>query len=122
MYWPINPWPLTTANFARLEKDFADAAAKKVLLYDIMTERSEITNMLQKELSHMPEVFGTLVQGSKEPAVTMESVHYFYKFVSGKALTRPAWFFDPAQQGDAIADVGTHLVDLVQWNVFPELH
>jgi predicted dehydrogenase len=28
--------------------------------------------------------------------------------------------FDPSQQGDAIADVGTHLIDLAQWQCFPE--
>jgi len=115
------PMAITPANFTELEKDFVTAAQNKVLLYDIMTERSEITNLLQKEFAQMPEVFGTLVDGSDQsPAVTIESVHYFYKFVSGKALARPAWFFDPAQQGEAIADVGTHLIDLVQWQCFPE--
>ena len=115
------PMAINTANFTELEKDFETAAQKKVLLYDIMTERSEITNTLQKEFAQMPELFGTRMTGSaKTPAVTIGSVHYFYKFVSGKALTRPAWFFDPAQQGDAIADVGTHLIDLVQWQCFPE--
>jgi len=114
------PMAITPANFTELEKDFTLAAQKKVLLYDIMTERSEITNLLQKEFSQLPEVFGKLMPGSeKSPAVTIESVHYFYKFVSGKALTRPSWFFDPAQQGEAIADVGTHLIDLVQWQCFP---
>ncbi|MEP7279953.1 MAG: putative oxidoreductase C-terminal domain-containing protein [Bacteroidota bacterium] len=114
------PMAINTANFTELEKDFATAAQKKVLLYDIMTERSEITNLLQKEFAQIPGVLGTLTTGSeKSPAVTIESVHYFYKFVSGKALTRPSWFFDPVQQGEAIADVGTHLVDLVQWECFP---
>ncbi|MFT3935043.1 MAG: putative oxidoreductase C-terminal domain-containing protein [Chitinophagaceae bacterium] len=115
------PMAITPENFTALEKDFATAADKKVLLYDIMTERSEITNILQREFAHIPEVFGTLKPGTdKDPSVTIESVHYFYKFVSGKALTRPSWFFDPAQQGEAIADVGTHLVDLVQWECFPD--
>jgi len=115
------PMAITSANFTELEKDFTTAAQHKVLLYDIMTERSEITNILQKEFAHIPEVFGTLTTGTeKSPAVTIESVHYFYKFVSGKALTRPSWFFDPAQQGEAIADVGTHLIDLVQWECFPD--
>jgi hypothetical protein len=35
-------------------------------------------------------------------------------------LTRPAWFFDVQQEGDGITDVTTHLVDLVQWECFPE--
>jgi predicted dehydrogenase len=50
----------------------------------------------------------------------MESVHYFFKQVSGKDLIRPVWFFDAEQEGEAVADVGTHLVDLVQWECFPD--
>jgi predicted dehydrogenase len=115
------PMAITPANFGLLEQAFAEAASKKVLLYDIMTERSEITNVLQKELAHMPAIFGEQQKGiAKDPGVVIESVHFFYKFVSGKALTRPTWFFDPAQQGEAIADVGTHLIDLVQWECFPD--
>jgi len=116
------PMAIRAANFEELEKAFTTAAQHQVLLYDIMTERSEITNLLLRELVQIPDVFGTLSAGTGEaPGVTIESVHYFYKFVSGKALTRPSWFFDPAQQGDAITDVGTHLIDLVQWTCFPEV-
>jgi len=87
-----------------------------MILYDILTQRSEITSILQKQLSQVPEVFGQLKQGTADnPAVIMESVHRFFKQVSEKPLVRPDWYFDPMQQGDAIADVGTHLVDLVQW-------
>jgi len=86
-----------------------------------MTERYEITTMLQRELSMIPEIFGTLEKGTPEnPAITKESVHHFYKYVSGSALTRPAWFLDVSQQGEGIVDVMTHLVDLVQWECFPE--
>lgn len=116
------PMAIDTGNFRLLTTAFAEAAKKGVLLYDIMTERSEITNILQRELSRMPEVFGTFEKGTMDsPAVVMESVHHFYKFVSGSALKRPAWFFDAAQQGNAIVDVGTHLVDLVQWECFPDM-
>lgn len=115
------PMAINFQNFKELLKAFDEAAEKKLLLYDIMTERSEITNILQKEFVHMPEVFGAFKKGSiNDPSVVLESVHFFYKYVSGKVLTRPDWFFDPAQQGDAIADVGTHLIDLVQWECFPE--
>jgi predicted dehydrogenase len=86
-----------------------------------MTERFEITTVLQKEFSMLQEVFGTLEKGSADdPAVTKESVHHFYKYVSGSVLTRPAWFMDVYQQGEGIIDVTTHLVDLVQWECFPE--
>lgn len=114
------PMAITPADFDLLKKAFATAAEKGVLLYDIMTERSEITTVLQKELSLMPEIFGTLQKGSPEqPAVTKESVHYWFKEVAGKPLKRPAWFFDTTQQGEGIVDVTTHLVDLVQWECFP---
>jgi predicted dehydrogenase len=86
-----------------------------------MTERFEITTLLQKLLSRSEELFGKLVSGTKEdPAVTKVSVHHFSKIVSGSPLIRPAWFFDTDQQGEGIVDVTTHLVDLVQWECFPE--
>ena len=115
------PMAIDRANFARLERTLATAQQKGVLLYDIMTERSEVTTALQKEFSLLPEVFGKLESGTPDnPAVTKESVHHFYKFVSGAALKRPAWAFDVTQQGEGIVDVTTHLVDLVQWECFPE--
>lgn len=116
------PMVITPDEFVKLEKAFKVAEEKGVLLYDIMTERHEITTMLQRELSMIPEVFGTLEIGTEEnPAITKESVHHFFKYVSGKALKRPAWFFDTKQQGEGIVDVNTHLVDLIQWEAFPEV-
>ncbi len=115
------PMAIDKPHFELLKKAYTTAIEKKVQLYDIMTERYEITNMLQRELAMTPEIFGTLQQGSeKTPAVEMESVHYFYKYVSGNILTRPSWFMDVSQQGEGIADVATHLIDLVQWACFPE--
>jgi len=115
------PMAITPANFELLRRAFAEAAQKKVLLYDIMTERYEITSMLQRELARMPDLFGTVQKGTAEqPAVVMESVHHFFKEVAGKPLIRPAWFFDVRQQGEAVPDVGTHLVDGVQWLCFPD--
>jgi predicted dehydrogenase len=115
------PMAIDVDNFKVLCKAFEAAEKKGVLLYDVMTERHEITTMLQKEFSLLPEVFGVLEKGTAEnPAITKESVHHFYKFVSGSALKRPAWFFDVKQQGEGIVDVTTHLVDLVQWECFPD--
>lgn len=115
------PMAINSDNFELLKDCFATAAEKGVLLYDIMTERFEISSILQKELSRIPEIFGTQEMGTPEnPGIEMESVHCFYKNVSGKALTRPAWFYDVTQQGEGIADVMVHLVDLVQWEAFPE--
>ena len=115
------PMVISASKFAELKEAFATAEKNKVMLYDIMTERYEITTMLQRAFSQQPDVFGTLEKGTPEnPAVTKESVHHFYKNVSGSILTRPAWFMDVAQQGEGIVDVTTHLVDLVQWACFPE--
>jgi predicted dehydrogenase len=115
------PMAIDGKGFQQLKKAFEVAAKNKLLLYDIMTERFEISTMLQRELSMLPEVFGALEKGTPQnPAITKESVHHFYKYVSGSILTRPAWFLDASQQGEGIVDVMTHLVDLVQWECFPE--
>lgn len=115
------PMVISAEKFPVLEEAFKIAEQNGVLLYDIMTERFSVTTELQRELSMIPDVFGKLDSGSvQKPAVEKISVHHFYKDVSGKALVRPAWFFDVEQQGEGIVDVTTHLVDLVQWGCFPE--
>ncbi|MBP5321512.1 MAG: Gfo/Idh/MocA family oxidoreductase [Kiritimatiellae bacterium] len=115
------PMAITPKDYALLQDAFKVAEKKGVLLYDIMTERYEITTMLQRELSRFPKVYGTQEKGTPDdPAVTKESVHHFCKLVAGKPLQRPEWYYDTAQQGEAIVDVTTHLTDLVQWEVFPE--
>jgi predicted dehydrogenase len=115
------PMAIDSKGFEKLKTAFAEAEKKKVLLYDIMTERYEITTMLQRAFSMQPNLFGTLEKGTPEdPSVTKISVHHFYKYVSGNVLTRPSWFFDDQQQGAGIVDVTTHLVDLIQWECFPE--
>jgi len=115
------PMAITPADFEKLQEAFAVAASHHVLLYDIMTERFEITTILQRELSQQPELFGQLVPGSPDnPAITKESVHHFSKLVAGVPLKRPQWFFDVRQEGEGLVDVATHLVDLVQWEAFPE--
>ncbi|HWS00327.1 MAG TPA: putative oxidoreductase C-terminal domain-containing protein, partial [Prolixibacteraceae bacterium] len=114
------PMVIHPDNFPMLEESFKIASEKGVILYDIMTERHEITSILQKELSQNPAIFGSLQPGTPEqPGVEIVSVHYFFKNVSGSPLVRPGWFFDVEQQGEAIVDVAVHLVDLVQWICFP---
>jgi len=115
------PMAINASGFEKLKSAFDEAQKNNLLLYDIMTERFEITTQLQKALSMEPSVFGTLDKGSPEdPSVTKISVHHFYKYVSGNVLTRPAWYFDTNQQGAGIVDVTTHLVDLIQWGCFPD--
>jgi hypothetical protein len=115
------PWTLDSSGLPLMEQALDLADAKGLVAYDIMTERYEVTSMLHRELVNAPDVFGVIVPGDEqEPGVFMESVHRLMKSVAGVPNLRPAWFFDVGQQGEALADVGTHLVDLAQWTVFPD--
>lgn len=115
------PWILEFTDFQKLEAVLADADAKQLIAYDIMTERFEITSMIQRDLVNDRATFGTIVPGTQaEPAVYMESVHHLMKTVAGAPNIRPTWFFDTTEQGEGANDIGTHLVDLVQWTVFPD--
>ncbi len=115
------PMCIDAKGFKLMEEAFASAGKNGVLLYDIMTERYSIATILQKELVHNRDVFGKLEKGSvEEPAVVKESVHHFFKYVAGKPLKRPGWYFDTTQQGEGLVDVTTHLVDIGMWMLFPE--
>jgi predicted dehydrogenase len=114
------PWILEADDLPRLEAALGAAEAKGLVALDIMTERFEITSELQRELVGDPEAFGTVLPGTEaEPGVYMESVHHLMKMVAGVPNMRPVWFFDTDQQGEGLNDIGTHLVDLVQWTLFP---
>ncbi len=116
------PLVINSEGFVKLKEAFKVAQENGVLIYDIMTERFESTTMMQKLFSQVPQVFGELEDGTiDEPAISKESVHHFFKYVSGNPLVRPAWFFDVNEEGEGIVDVTTHLVDLVQWEAFPDM-
>jgi len=115
------PWTLDSRDVPKIQEVLELAEKKGLVAYDIMTERYEVTSLLQRELVHTPAVFGSIEAGdAKNPGVFMESIHRIMKLVAGLPNLRPAWFFDVEQQGEALSDVGTHLVDLVQWTVFPD--
>ncbi len=114
------PWVIRAEDLPRLRAVLAAADAKGLIACDIMTERYEVTSILQRELVNDAETFGTPLPGTEaEPGVFMESVHYLSKTVAGALLRRPPWFFDTTQQGEGLTDVGTHLVDLIPWILFP---
>jgi predicted dehydrogenase len=115
------PWILKSDDLPKIEAALAEADARAIVAYDIMTERFEATNSLQRALVNDKATFGEIVPGTvEEPGVYMESVHYLKKMVAGAPNIRPAWFFDMAEQGEGLNDIGTHLVDLVQWTLFPD--
>lgn len=114
------PWVLTPDGLPKLKAALDEADTRGLVAYDVMTERFEITSLLQRELVQDAEVSGEALPGTAdEPGVSMESMHYLMKEVAGVPLRRPAWFFDVEQQGEGLSDVGTHLVDLVPWLLFP---
>lgn len=114
------PMAINKHDFKKLEEAYNNAEVNNVLLYDIMTERYDMLNIIERELINNQSFFGELEKGTSDnPAVYMESVHHFYKEVSGAPLIRPAWYYDVEQQGEGIADVTTHLIDLLFWKCFP---
>jgi predicted dehydrogenase len=114
------PWIISSHDLPKLERVLDQAGKKNLVAYDIMTERFEITSILQKELVNNETIFGKLVQGTEaEPAVSARSIHHLMKVVAGVPLRRPVWFFDVDEYGEGLADVGTHVIDLVQWTAFP---
>ncbi len=115
------PMVINPDKYPLLQEAFHIANQQGLLIYDMMTERFEITTVLQKELSGFADIFGEMEKGSMDnPAISKESVHHFSKSVAGKPLTRPPWFFDIEQEGAGIVDVSTHLVDLILWECFPD--
>ena len=115
------PWILESSDLPRLEAALDTAEKRGLVALDIMTERFEVTTELQRELVNDREAFGGVLPGTElEPAVYMESVHHLMKTVAGVPNIRPAWFFDTEEQGEGLNDIGTHLVDLAQWTLFPE--
>ena len=48
------PWLISGSDFPKLERALALAQQKGIVAYDVMTERSEITTILQRDLGQDP--------------------------------------------------------------------
>lgn len=115
------PMGINDEAFAKFEEAMRLAKENGVIIDDVMTERHEIFSIIQKELVNSI-VYGQQIKGSLEkPAIEKESVHHFCKLVNGRPLQRPAWYYDVNKQGSGIADVTSHLVDIIQWSAFPNV-
>jgi predicted dehydrogenase len=111
------PWLIDADGLDQLR---AAVAPQRPLALDIMTERFEITTILQKAFMAAPEVFGEIrIDADGSPSVFKESVHHLYKIVNDQPLVRPPWYFDLAVQGEGLTDVTTHLTDMTHWMLFP---
>ena len=107
-------------DLPRLEKILADAERRNLAAYDCMTQRFDIAYQLQRELVNDHEIFGGRQPGTADhPAVEMTSSHFLLKTFNGVATLRPVWYFD-IRRSEAVADVGTHVVDLTHWTLFPD--
>jgi predicted dehydrogenase len=105
------PWVIDSSGMQMLRQVIAAGPPA----IDIMTERHDSANRLQRALIAQRPLFGELRRSSAETAIELKSVHHLSKTVNGAPLRRPPWYFDVAEQGEGITDVTTHLVDLAQW-------
>lgn len=111
------PWLISADGLGLLREA---VLPQRPLALDIMTERFEITTILQKKFMAAPDVFGAIrIDADGSPSVFKESVHHLYKIVNNRPLVRPSWYFDLAVQGDGITDVTAHLTDMTHWMLFP---
>jgi predicted dehydrogenase len=115
------PIIIRRADLPRLERLTETAEAKGLVLADMMGGRAEIVGAVLRLLRADPAIFGDQLAGSPDaPAVEMTSVHHLMKEVAGIPNPRPPWYFDVTEQGDALADIGTHLVDRIHNTLFPD--
>jgi hypothetical protein len=105
-----------------LEAALNAADERGLIVYDMSSGGLQATiATLTRLLREDPEVFGDPIPGTRtDPGVTMASVHHIMKQVAGVPNLRPPWFFDITQQGQSLADVGTHLVDRVHSTLFSD--
>lgn len=116
------PWISKVEDFPKLERVFRETDLRDTIAWDMMTERYEITSMLQRELLRDPDIFGAPLVGTPDdPTLLLESTHHLKKIVAGRPLRRSSWWFDPDEAGIALTDVGSHLADLAMWLLFPDL-
>ncbi|MEO7145283.1 MAG: putative oxidoreductase C-terminal domain-containing protein [Bryobacteraceae bacterium] len=115
------PWIIDSRDLPKLETALNLADSKGLAAYDCMTQRFDVAYQIQRALVNDREVFGDAAPGTAaDPAVRLENLHALLKFNGAVPSHRPAWYFDIRQQGEGMADVGTHLVDLVFWTLFAD--
>ena len=114
------PMGITPEVFAKTRRAALLAKERGLSFADLMTDRHSFRMRLQRDLTRCRAFYGEQEKGTPEdPAVVKESVHHFYKVVNGKPLRRPEWYYDTTKQGEGIVDVATHMVDCIQWTLFP---
>ena len=96
------------------------AEARGLVVRDLMAGRHDVIGRLMAALREDAGIFGEAEPGTRaEPGVEIVSVHHILKEVAGVPNPRPPWYFDITEQGEGLADIGTHLADRVQRTLFP---
>lgn len=114
------PMIIRQEDLPRLDAMLTRAAERSLAVHDLMTGRMDEIGRVIRALRDDPEVFGEPVPGSvDEPGAALSNVHQLLKTVAGVPNRRPPWYFDITQQGEGLADTGTHLVDRVHETLFP---
>ena len=112
------PWVIQPEGMDTLRSAISTASENGTILQDIMTERYELGNIIQRSIMLDEKLFGELEQGSEaKPAISKSSIHLLDK--SHMGVVRPPEYFDTRWQGDGMVDVTTHLVDMVNWSMRP---
>ena len=109
------PLVINEKGYAQLQKLLNRNGRHTPIVYDIMTERFDIKNILVKLILSNKTLTGGFEPNAAFPLIEFHSKHHFSKVVAGHQLIRPAMFFDINKQGEGIVDVTTHYIDLVQW-------
>ena len=105
------PLVIDVKGYNKLKKVFQ----KKGFVFDMMTERYAVKNQIIKHLVSDLDFSGGIVIQDGKPSISFESTHHFIKNVAGKALLRPAKYYNVEEQGEGIVDVTAHFIDLAQW-------
>lgn len=114
------PLVINIDGYSRLVEFFNTSSPQSPLIFDIMTERYDVKNIIAKTLLNDIGFSGGIDKDGGEHAVKFNSTHHFIKEVSGKPLIRPAMFYNTLQQGEGLVDVTTHYIDLVYWMLSSE--
>jgi len=109
------PMVINGKGYRKLEKAYAAASKKGLVMFDEMTERYNSQNILCREILSMADAVGEI------KSYYIFDVHHYYKKSGNRVTLRPAWFFDVREQGEGIADVSTHFVDLAMWQCSPDV-
>jgi len=109
------PMAIKSSDYEKLQEAYDKAKKKHLILYDLMTERYDLVFSIFSDLVADRELTGN----ETEEEIEIEDVHHFCKSVNGKTMQRPWWYYDIRCQGEGIADVSTHYIDLTWVQCFP---